>query len=355
MFAKTGRLGLFALCFLVAANVGDAAEQSSASVTYDAAAAVTQVAADHLTSSVAYPLTVFKHSDPFHPARLETKATDGTSEVSIALSAQEVQQLVETSSRTPIKVPAPGEPVSKEDFDKVVGAAYASQAQEAIDKAKLLLQAHEKEQGADADKIRAQLKQLVAGGVHGFAAETARGGCFDFHEQVSYLEAKIGKRPTLVVGAPTTSVRDLELLASVTAQSWAKAPVPRWGWPPWECKWFMVLEVSLRDVRFDVAADVGLQVESKTSVVATGRVNRLRLDYPILKNIPLERIAQPYLDKEKLVVYDAKALVLTVPILGSKFAVDEAKLPNASGQIDVQIFLKQKRLEQLSIAPTGGD
>ena len=95
-------------------------------------------------------------------------------------------------------------------------------------------------------------------------------------------------------------------------------------------------------VSLDVAAEAHADVSARGPLVAVqAAFDRLRLDYPILDKIPLERIANAALANQLAYVFDASQLVASVPVLGSKFKVDSVSLPSSSNSISVGVNIKQ--------------
>ena len=77
-------------------------------------------------------------------------------------------------------------------------------------------------------------------------------------------------------------------------------------------------------------------------VYAKGKFNRLRLDYPILEKLPLESIANLGIRKKELMVYDARKLLATVPVLESDFGVKQIGLPPHANGMRIEIELEQR-------------
>ena len=72
-----------------------------------------------------------------------------------------------------------------------------------------------------------------------------------------------------------------------------------------------------------------------------GVFDKLRLDYPILDQIPLEGLANLALRNKTLFAYDAAQLIATVPVLKSRFTVDSISLPASSNSLPVSVVIRQ--------------
>ena len=67
----------------------------------------------------------------------------------------------------------------------------------------------------------------------------------------------------------------------------------------------------------------------------------MRLDYPILEKIPLERIVNKELDKKPLAVMDVRKLVATLPVVDARFQLDSVSLPRSQRQIVIAATVRQ--------------
>jgi hypothetical protein len=124
-----------------------------------------------------------------------------------------------------------------------------------------------------------------------------------------------------------------------------------WYHPTFHCSWLcfnwsttwswdVLVSASIDNVRFDVDAriDVGT---SGAIVQVTGQFNKLRLDYPIFDQIPIENYINPYLTTKTLAAFDASQFVACMPVLNSKFRVDTVTLSPAPAQLAISVTVKQ--------------
>ena len=92
----------------------------------------------------------------------------------------------------------------------------------------------------------------------------------------------------------------------------------------------------------DIAAEAHATLLAKEArVLAFAKFDRLRIDEPILRKIPLEGFANRGLGDKPVYVYDASKLVATVPVLGSKFTVDKIILPPSADSIGVGVIIRK--------------
>lgn len=187
----------------------------------------------------------------------------------------------------------------------------------------------------------AVLQKVLDGGVKGLPA-VFKGIQFVAH--LAWLRVAIADAPTVGLNSPNVGLTGVNALVSATGELW-------WYHPTFHCSflcfnwsetwsWDKLASVTVRNVQ--IAADAHVALSTKQAlVVAQGVFDKLRLNYPILDQIPLEGVANNLLGPKLVAVYDAGKYVAAVPILGSKFAVNAVEIPPAKGSLIIDIQIKQ--------------
>ena len=137
-------------------------------------------------------------------------------------------------------------------------------------------------------------------------------------------------------------------MPSGTAEVWAKhiwlkCVRKKWGicygWK-WTTKETRLLSVSLVDVKFKVKAHATVEPKG-TLVNIYGTFDEFRIDYPILKEIPLEKLGNSYLKDLPVAIFDAGVYAKTIPVLDRSFSVSNINIPSEEGQITVEVTVSQ--------------
>jgi hypothetical protein len=161
----------------------------------------------------------------------------------------------------------------------------------------------------------------------------------EFKVCLTWLQVVLNSRPSIKLSGSAIPVNGIKLGVSASAQLWAK--VPTWvcdkhcwpnNWCCWghfEYRWKLVSDVTVRDIK--IAADGKiLPGIDKLLVLATGELTKLRLDYPILREIPLEKWANGELKNRRLPIFDAKEFVASLPLINAKYRIKTVALTGTS-------------------------
>jgi hypothetical protein len=297
---------------------------------HDLYAEIDQTAVDKLLSSTNYPVTVLEKSQSFPGCDNLALEREGSA---YKYTDKQVDDLFE---RTVTSI----EQGKRESDHHILEQLYAF-ACSIIDKCQSALNSASSDyQGPDKNS----LQKIVDGGVRSLPANLrAITGDFGVYAWCPHLQVTVRQRPALNLASPRISLQNLRVEGSATGELWVKYP---WlSCSHWHCHWVTKCDrVGSITVSIDVAADahVDLSVQG-AKVYGQGAFDRLRLDYWILRDIPLEGIANSALGNRRLLVYDASKLIETVPVLGSKFAIGAIDLPAMGHAIGVGVTLNQVR------------
>ena len=105
-------------------------------------------------------------------------------------------------------------------------------------------------------------------------------------------------------------------------------------------KWKRLARVSVSP-KFDAAATINLSVEKGTLIKAQGSLDSLRLDYPILDKIKLEKIANKQIGNKAQYIFDASKLAATVPVIEGRFGVSKVSLPKDDHGVQIDVKVSQ--------------
>lgn len=300
--------------------------------TNDLYAEVNQGACDKLLDSVRYPFTAFEKSQSF-PGCDHVAAADLHMEPLPfhVYSQHEIQDLLHEA----IKRPKGERPSIYDDVFAFCGSII-EQAKKVVDAAN---SAGAKYKGPDVKKMQA----IVEGGIEKLPQTLKPFGDWGVYAWCSYLRVIVRERPNFQLGLPETDFNNIRLRITATGELWFKHPW--WNCYSWCFHWEKVIKcdrVASVTPTLDIAADAYATFKANRAIVeARAGFKKLRLDYPILRDIPLEGIANAALGDKPVYVYDASQLIQTVPVLKSRFTVDKVSLADKSKGIDVGVTIRQ--------------
>lgn len=300
----------------------------------DLSATVSQSSADKLVKSVTYPFTAFDHSWPFQGRVLDGADSD------YEYPAAEIKKMLKGAQRGggPLTLPA-----TKDSPDTQVARDILRAGSEVIESAKACLRARDEAEAAGKNFVgpsRADCQSVLDGGVAGLAS--IRGIRFKAH--LAWLKVVVADQPQLSLGVPTTSINNLNVRVSATGELW-------WYHPSLHCShwcfewhvtwgWSRIGAITVEGLKVAIAAHANISTQN-TLIIAKGVIDKLRLDYPILRDIPLEGLANRALDGKLVFVFDAGKYLATVPVLNSRFAISSVQLPRSANGIEVGMTIKQ--------------
>jgi hypothetical protein len=307
----------------------------------DLSAKIEQSAVDKLLKSVNFPLTIVDVVTP-PPGNLFTRELINENEITLSdTQAQELLTALSKVNTTHIQtIP------SINDGENKFYQEALSNISTTIESAKACLKALEAPQiQTSSGQIfsfpdKTYLEKIVNGGVEGLL-QTTKG--LEIKAICSDLKVIANNRPGLSLNGPKISVSNAKITVKATGELWSHLPsfhCSRWC-TNWTITWRWVKLASV-SVSVTIDLDAYIELISNGKIVsARGHVNKLRLAYPILKEIPLENIANNYLQGKLVPVFDAGSFIASVPVINSRFAIDSISIPNATGFTEIDISIKQ--------------
>ena len=288
---------------------------------------VAQSSMDKLLNSTTYPLTISEKSESFPGCDLALyEEGDPIYRFSIAEVSALLSRAVSESGASNSK-----EAVSTADQMFATGGKIIEQYKKALD--------------ASGDRdyegpAAAELKAVVDGGIENLATTLGDWGVYAW---CPYLRVRILDRPSISLGSPRIDLKGFKVQVKATGELWVKYP---WLNCYQYClKWKKVIKceraASLTvSVTLDADAYIDI-IASAASVYAMPKFEKLRLDYDILDQIPLEKLANSGLKHSSYPIFDASKLVAAIPVLESKFRVGSIELPADAGGISVTAQIEQ--------------
>lgn len=298
----------------------------------DLFAEVSQSVCDKLLSSAGYPLVLMERKEDFPGCRSVLTRLEKDF---YRYSVDEVDEMFRAC------VPAI---LNRTDDENSIHDDIFAFGGSIIQQAKLILDAHDGDPERYEGPERADLKTIIDGGIENLGTNLrSLVGDFDVYAWNPHLKVTLKTQPKLRLASPRIDLDGVRVEILAKGELWVK--YPWWNCHKWCIKWKKVVKcdrIGSITVSPDIAADAHAEIFSRgPRVYASAQFDRLRLDYPILKEIPLEGIANAILGKKEMEVYDASQLVASVPVLKSEFGVDSINLPTSPDSIGVGVTVKQ--------------
>jgi hypothetical protein len=300
----------------------------------DLAASINQTTADKLLDSVNFPLTLVNVTNPPPGNLLSTKeVNDDEVILAEAIVKQYLKEIAGSVSTGSTKSPNSDNRFYSEALSNLSGT---------IENAQAYLNARKKanEEGKEFEGPDEEYAIGIRdGGIEGLVKIKG----IEFKAICSKLQVIADNKPNLSLNGSKVSVSNSKITTQATGELWWYHPTihcSRWC-TRWSVSWSWsrIASVSI-SVRVDLDGYVEIIVNGKI-LNAKLHINKLRLDYPILREIPLEGIANRVLSGKQIPIFDAGSFVASVPIINSKFAIDIISIPNTTGSIDIDIAIKQ--------------
>lgn len=307
----------------------------------DLSARIDQTAANKLLDSVAFPFTLV-HNTTSPPGYLYT--ADPVNENEVILSRAKIQELLNAfaAAGNPSTSTAPG----NDDAEAKFNSEALSNIAQSIESAKACLRAMDEPQIQTSTgqtfsfPDRAMVKGIVDGGVAGLLNSTTG---LEMKAICSELKVIANNRPNLSLNGQSVGIGNSQINVRATGELWGRIPslhCSRWC-TNWTLTWRWVRLASV-SVSVTVALDAGIQIIVNGKILnAKVHVNRLRLDYPILREIPLEGIANNQLENKLVQIFDAGSFIACLPVINSKFGIESITIPNNPNCIQIEIGIKQ--------------
>jgi hypothetical protein len=299
--------------------------------TDDLYAEVNQGACDKLLDSVTYPFEAFEKSNDF-PGCDKMGLVELEPPPVYEYTKAEVQQLLDQA----VKQHSKGDRPSLDDDVFSFCGSIIEQAKKVVDAAN---SAGNKYKGPDLKLMEA----IVQGGIQKLPQTLIPFGDWGVYAWCSYLRVIVRQKPHFQLGLPETDFKNIRLRVTAKGELW-------WKHPWWNCyhrcfEWHKVIKCDQHGhvkPTLNIAADAWAKFDAKGPIVeAYAGFDKLRLDYPILKKIPLEGIANSALRGKPVYVYDASKLIESVPVLKSRFTVDKVTLADKANGIGLGVRIRK--------------
>lgn len=170
----------------------------------------------------------------------------------------------------------------------------------------------------------------------------------EFKALVTKVKIKVSK-PSFEINGTRFNLNSLVVFPSGTGEVWAKYKwlkcirrtrvggiCYRWRWTTRNTR---ILKVSLT-MKVNVKAHANVII-NKTILNIYGKFDELRLDHRFLRLIPLEKLANKYVSKKPLAIFDAGVFVKTLPVLNKKFKISSIEVPETTKQIIAKIEIEE--------------
>ncbi len=296
----------------------------------DFSASIGQSAIDKLIGSASFPLTVLERSDDFPGCdRMRTDMGTGALLTDAQIDAMFAAAGDAVNTRTSLVME--NESVDDQLFEF---------AGELLADARKMLDA-----SSDPDyegPSRQELQSILDSGVPAIRSSISMFGDTGAYAWCPYLRVRVDK-PRIDLGSPKIDIDGFDVDAKATGELWIK--FPWWNCYKYCTKWKKVIKckrIAKLTVGLGVDSDITIQLAAAGArVEAEGRFRRLRIDAPILREIPLERVANRALSGKRVTIFDASKLIATVPIMESRFAVEKITLPSSADSIPVELTVRQ--------------
>lgn len=319
--------------------------------TSDLSTTIDQRAFDKIVNSIDIPFTLFEHIDPFHGLMAEKQDfKDYSAPYDKEYTFEQTKNLfkwaVENSN-------VKGLEDNPNDIYKNAILQQWIAFKKSVDSAIVVYQNPPKNQSIDFQNLTIEdLKKLQSGNVDQVfkvfedASTKFNTKGFEAKAHLAYAKVELVDRPKLAVNSPQFSVANIKVKATATGELWVNMPALeccRWFGP--FCFCYRVNWHWIRIAQLTVSPQIGADITTVFSIeqmkiMATGRFDRLYLDYNIIRDINLAGIGNFYLSKKKFELYDVSQFVASIPYINKKFTIADIRLPKQSSGIKVEVDIK---------------
>jgi hypothetical protein len=281
-------------------------------------AAISQSTADKVTSDATYPLVVVDNWWPDCCSGQYSALTGN-------YSASEIAKLVHSKEKSA----GPGHTVGQD-----LGFALKS-ANAELDRAESLIDVAVKNGNTWGGPSKSDMEAIRTAG-------------FPVKPYLKHIKVAIRNRPTITLSGDPIGVSNLNLAVDATGQLYVYivqfkctsyiGPICDGGDFYWD--WTKAAEVSVGDVH--IAGDVALHpVVQGLVIYVTPEIKRLRLDYDILRDIPIENWVNPIVANNPFTALDASSLVAAVPYVDQKYVIKAIRVSGVNElRVDIDIVKK---------------
>jgi hypothetical protein len=187
--------------------------------------------------------------------------------------------------------------------------------------AETTLQQIEKARPDDPDPMRSREAEL----------RDAAAGRFKFIKvHLAWIRVELASKPSIELSVPQTRISDANTRVGATGEVWVKLLG----------KWRRIASLTVRGVKVAVGGGLNWSVDGIDAVFHI-ELTRLRLDYPILRELPIERLVSGDLRKDKHVVLEGEVLKATIPYVDNNYVLDKLSLPNGK-VLRLELLFKKK-------------
>jgi hypothetical protein len=165
----------------------------------------------------------------------------------------------------------------------------------------------------------------------------------EFVPYLKYIKVNVPARPVITISGDPIVVRNLNVIIDVIGQLYANmlqfrcthyiGPICVGGEFFWG--WVKAFEIDLNDVHVKIEAAIHPVVDALT-IVAVPEVTLLRLDYFILRDIPLERFVNPVISQKRFLLVDAIKLTAVVPYVNTNYHISSIRI-SGMGELRVDV------------------
>ena len=299
----------------------------------DLYASVTQQAADKVLSDPKYPLNIINQNYPPCVSGLAAISGEGVPQYSL----QAVPQYSPQGVKDLLAWAANRKPILPFETDNNNIASRIDDAQKSF--LGML---------AEVDAQREQAGNSWKGPSQAEVAALRAKGLNILQPCLGWLSVDLSSKPSVQLSGTVIPISGIDLSVGATGVLYGYWPdficdnhcidnICCWG--HFENHWHYIGSLTVRGVKFKANGKISPEVASLI-IDLTATVDQLRLNYPILDQIPLEGFANNALNGKTFQVLDARTLVASFPYLNTTYQIDWIKL-SGSGELRIDIGIKK--------------
>jgi hypothetical protein len=299
----------------------------------DLSATIEQSTADKLLNSVKYPFLIIDYHKPF-PQTFQIE--DSYDTANYFYSTKEIDDLLERAEKFG-GLENSNFPDSDEHY---IEHQIYDVTSEIIEQAKNCLDAINSGDSRYTGPTKKEVEIILEGGITKLRSYF-KGIRVAAH--LSFFRLTLPKKPTIILNSPRFDLKNTPIRVEATGELWCYHPFlkcSRWclkwryGW-----KWDRIASITVSP---NLVADAYAQAVTENALIKVyAQFNKLRLDYDVLRDIPLEGLVNDKLKNRALYIFDTTKFVATIPIMNSRFQIDKIILPPVNNKIQIDITVKE--------------
>lgn len=301
---------------------------------YDLYAEVGQSISDKILASVKYPFKIINKQEPFPGCNKSAiKVATAEDNYIYTFTQDEIRSLLNDSV---------SDILSRKDLDTddvSISDDIYNFGGEIIQQAKHIINIANTEDDYEGPDI-SELQSIVDGGIKGLVDTL---GDWGVYAHCSNFSVVVEDKPTINLKSPKIDLGNVKIKIAAIGELWVK--YPWWNCYRWCFKWKKVIkckQIARVSISLKIKADANATFKAEAAkVLAYGKFNKLRLNYPILEKINLEKYANKALENQPVFVYDAAKFITVIPLLESRFAIGSIALPYNNNSLNIAISLRQ--------------